>query len=95
MFPTHVVLRDSKQNTEMNQPTIELSLSTWLQILRAIDGSLTIEPNAELRIDRHQDGSATFTSLSTAISLDFTRGEMEAFDFGVRAGEFTPVLVPA
>lgn len=90
-----VLVRDSKQNSLDSQPVVEVSLDAWFQVLDEIAGRLPLNTNGELRIAKADDGTATFTSVATGVTLSYTAAEMLAFEHGVRAGEFTPELVSA
>ncbi|MEM9616293.1 MAG: DUF397 domain-containing protein [Actinomycetota bacterium] len=88
-----ILIRDSKQNHQAQQPVIEVSLDAWFQILDEFAGRLPLNVNGELRIDKAEDGSATFTSVATGVCLSYTKAEILAFEHGVLNGEFTTELV--
>ena len=90
-----VLIRDSKQGALLDQPVIEVSLDSWLQILDEVGRGASRRLNDELQIERADDGSATFSSSATGVRLAYTAAEMIAFEHGVRAGEFSPELVSA
>lgn len=92
----HVVLiRDSKNGADAEQPIIELGSQRWANFVAAVAGAGEFDGSTDVPVTgggvevvAEDAGSILLSDATTGTTLRFTDDEWQAFADGVRAGEF-------